>query len=160
MDLFKSLFHVTIYSNDIDKTIDFYEKLGFRLIFKMGEDGGVPWNYYMKIANGQYLEIQPVKGDNPHPHPESTKYYYDQTIWHFALETPNIKNMIEVLLSRGLELWYDGDKSKPVISPDGYMVGGDGCMICWVFDPDGTAIELMEQSETSMEHIYDPESYK
>ena len=32
MELFKSLFHVTIYSNDIDKTIEFYEKLGFRII--------------------------------------------------------------------------------------------------------------------------------
>ena len=29
LELFKSLFHVTIYSNDIDKTIAFYEKLGF-----------------------------------------------------------------------------------------------------------------------------------
>ncbi len=159
MELFKSLFHVTIFCNDIDKAIEFYEKLGFRLIFKMSEDGGVPWNYYMKIAAGQYIEIQPCKGGNPHPHPESTQYYYDQSIWHFALETPDIENMITVLLSRGLELWYDGDKSKPVNAPDEYLLGPDGCKICWVFDPDGTPIELMEQSPTSMQHIYDPDSY-
>ena len=159
MDLFSSLFHVTIYCNDIDKTLDFYNKLGLKFIFKIGEEGEIPWNYYLKIAAGQYIEIQPVHSSNPHPIPETAVYRPDQTIWHFALETPDIKNMIEVLLSRGLELWYDGDKSKPVTDPEGYMEGPDGCKICWIFDPDGTPIELMEQSETSMQYIYDPESY-
>ena len=132
MELFKSLFHVTIYSNDIDKTIEFYEKLGFRLIFSIGEEGAVPWNYYMKIANGQYL----------------------------ALETPDIENMISTLISRGIELYDTADKNRKVNAPDEYLRGPDGCKICWVFDPDGTPIELMEQSQSSLQHIYDPESYK
>lgn len=160
MKLFKSLFHVTIYSNDIDRTVAFYEKLGLTVVFKIGDEGKKPWNYYMKIAPGQYLEIQPVKGDNPHPHPEETKYYFDQSIWHFSFETPDIANMIEVLLERGIELYYDADKSKRVTTPDGFLAGPDGCKIVWVFDPDGTPIELMEQTETSYQHIYDPESYR
>ena len=160
MELFKSLFHVTIYSNDIDKTIEFYEKLGFRLIFSIGEEGAVPWNYYMKIANGQYLEIQPCKGDNPHPHPDTTEYHFNQTVWHFALETPDIENMINTLISRGIELYDTADKNRKVNALDEYLRGPDGCKICWVFDPDGTPIELMEQSQSSLQHIYDPESYK
>lgn len=159
MSLFHSLFHVTIYSNDIEKTLLFYEKLGIKPIFKIAEEGQIPWNYYLKIANGQYLEVQPVKGDNPHPIPSSTKYHSDQTIWHFALETKDIEAMITELISRGLELFYDGDKSRRVTGPQEYMLGPDGCKICWVFDPDGTPIELMEQSENSMQHLYDPESY-
>ena len=160
MNLFKSLFHVTIYSNDIEKTLNFYEKLGFKLIFKIAEEGKIPWNYYMKIADGQYLEIQPIKGDNPHPIPSQAKYYANQTVWHFALETPDIEMMITELLKQGLDLYYDADKSKRVTAPDEYLRGDDGCKICWVFDPDGTPIELMEQSENSMQHQYDPESYR
>ena len=91
MSYFTTLFHVTIYSNDIEKTLRFYEKLGIKQIFHLGEEGQVPWNYYLKIAKGQYIEVQPVKGDNPHPIPERAVYYPDQTIWHFALETPDIK---------------------------------------------------------------------
>ena len=160
MKPYNSLFHVTIYSNDIDKTIEFYEKLGLKLIFKLGDEGKVPWNYYMKVARGQYIEIQPVKGDNPHPIPEKAVYYPNQSIWHFSFETPDIRELIEDLLAKGIELYFDGDKSSRVTDPDGYMTGGDGCKIVWVFDPDGTPIELMEQSETTYQHIYDPESYQ
>ena len=159
MGLFRSLFHVTIYSNDIEKTLQFYEKLGIKKIFEIGEEGQIPWNYYLKIANGQYLEVQPVNGDNPHPIPERTVYHSDQTVWHFALETEDIENTITELINRGLELYYDGDRSRRVNGPDEYMRGPDGCKICWVFDPDGTPIELMEQSKDSMQHLFDPESY-
>ena len=74
MELFSSLFHVTIYCNDIDKTLDFYNKLGLKFIFKIGEEGEIPWNYYLKIAAGQYIEIQPVHSSNPHPIPETAVY--------------------------------------------------------------------------------------
>ena len=159
MSLFKSLFHVTLYTNDIEKTLSFYEKLGICPIFALGEEGQKPWNYYLKVAKGQYLEVQPVHADNPHPIPKDVRYYPDQTVWHFALETDDIETMITELLDKGIELYFDGDKIKRVCGPDEYMRGPDGCKICWVFDPDGTPIELMEQSENSMQHQFDPESY-
>ena len=161
MELFKSMFYVTMFANEIHATLDFYEKLGFKLIFSMSEhEGEEPWNYYMKIANGQYLEIQPTNSTNPHPHPKKSQYYENQTVWHFALETPDIDNMIKTLLERGITLYLDPEKSRLVKGPEDVFIGGDGCRICWVIDPDGTPIELMEQTGETLQKKYDPESYQ
>lgn len=160
MALFKSLFHVTLYVNDINKSIEFYRKLGFEPIFSITEhEGEEPWNYYIKIARGQYLELQPTNSPNPHPHPEKSVYHDNQTVWHFALETDDIDSMISTLISRGIELYLDPGKSSRVEKPGDVFLGQDGCRICWVIDPDGTPIELMEQTGETLQKKYDPESY-
>ena len=161
MPLFKSLFHVTLFVNDINATLEFYEKMGFKTIFQIPEDKSEPgWNYYMKIADGQYLEIQPTNSTNPHPHPKKSQYYENQTVWHFALETDDIDNMIKTLLERGIVLYLDPEKSRLVTKPEDVFIGQDGCRICWVIDPDGTPIELMEQTGLTLQKKYDPESYR
>ena len=160
MQLFKSLFHVTLYVNDIKKSIDFYEKMGFKVIFAMSEhEGEEAWNYYVKVAKGQYLELQPTNSTNPHPHPKKSTYYRDQTVWHFALETDDIDTMISTLIERGIELYMDPGKSAKVEKPEDVFLGQDGCRICWVLDPDGTPIELMDQTGETLQKKFDPESY-
>lgn len=162
MKLFKSLFHVTLFVNDIKKTIDFYEKLGFEVIFGISEkEGDEPWNYYMKIANGQYLELQPVNAPNPFPHPEKATYYKNQTAWHYALETDDMDLMISTLLERGIPLYFGPDpRSGEVKAPGDVFMAQDGCRVCWTIDPDGTPIELMEQTGETLQKKNDPESYK
>lgn len=160
MKLFKSLFHVTLYVNDIQKTIDFYEKLGFDVVFGISEhEGEEPWNYYMKIAKGQYLELQPVHAPNPHPHPDEARYYGSQTVWHFALETEDMDQMIRTLLEREVPLYFGPDGAQAVRSPEDVFLAQDGCRVCWTIDPDGTPIELMEQTGQTLQKKHDPESY-
>lgn len=159
MKLFKSLFHVTLRVNDIEKTMDFYEKLGFEKIFTMSNEGK-DWNYYLKIGQCQYLELQPVASTNPNPHPDKTQYYWDQTVWHYALETPDMDNMVTTLLERGIPLYHDPVGINKVTKPSDVGLGPDGCRICWTIDPDGTPIELMDQSAgETLQKKYDPESY-
>ena len=157
--LFKGLFHICLFCNDVKKSIDFYEKLGCEVLFNLQEkEGDEPWDYYIKVAHGQYVELQPVHGDNPHPHPEETRYYGNQTVWHFALETEDMKHMIEVLNERGVEIWQHPEPdAKRVRSIDDIFLSSDGCYVCWVYDPDGTPIELMEQVGETKQRRYDPE---
>ena len=157
--LFKGLFHICLFCNDIKKSVEFYEKLGFEVLFNLQEqEGDEPWDYYIKVAHGQYVELQPVHSDNPHPHPDDTKYYGNQTVWHFALETEDMKNMIEVLNARGIEVWQHPEpEAARVYSIDDIFLSSDGCYVCWIYDPDGTPIELMEQVGNTKQRQYDPE---
>lgn len=157
--LFKSLFHISLFCNDIKASLDFYEKLGLEVLFNLQEkEGDEPWDYYIRVAHGQYIELQPVHGDNPHPHPAETKYYTNQTAWHFALETEDMADMIRTLNERGISIWQHPEADAPrVYSIDDIFLSSDGCYVCWIYDPDGTPIELMEQVGETRQRIYDPQ---
>jgi len=148
MKLFKNLFHVTMFVNNIDKSLDYYNKLGFETLFEMSENpGDKAWNYYLRVAHGQYLELQTIEGaaPNPHPAPVSVKKYTDQSLWHFALETDNLKETIKGLIEVGIEVWSDPEKTKRVITIADAIHSPDGCLVSWLVDPDGNFIEIMEQ---------------
>lgn len=155
--MWKSLFHVCLFVNDIKKSVDYYEKIGLEVLFDMGNgDGGESWNYYVRIAKGQYLELQPVNSPNPHPHPSKVHYYDDQAIWHFSLETDNIAQTVNHLLENGIKVWQGPDKdSAPVHSAEDVVHGADGCLIVWIIDPDGNPIEVMEQTDQSLQRLHE-----
>lgn len=159
MQIFKNLFHVCIFCNDIEKSLEFYRALGCEVAFNLTEEGKEPWNYYLKLCDGQYIELQPCKAFNPHPHPEESNYYENQTVWHFALETDNMVQMIEMLHKNGLTIWKSPDPgAEEVMTIADTVISPDGCFVCWVIDPDGTPIELMEQTRHSMQKLADARS--
>lgn len=158
MKLFKNLFHVSLFVNDINASIDYYQKLGFEVLFGLSEkEGDEPWDIYLKIAHEQYLELQPVKANNPHPHPDKTVYYENQTAWHFALQTENIEEMIKELTKQGIDIWSNPEKAGSVTSIADVHHSDDGCLVAWLVDPDGTPIEVMEQVGMTKQRMYDPE---
>ena len=118
------------------------------------DNEGEPWNYYLRICKGQYVELQPVKAPNPHPHPETCKYYEDQTVMHFSFETDDLAELISTLRSRGLTLYKNPEPDAPeVTSKDNANYSEDKCISCWVKDPDGNPIELMEQTQYSLQRL-------
>ena len=148
MKLFKNLFHVTIFVNDIEKSLDFYKRLGFELLFDVRETpDSKPWNHYLRIAHEQYLEIQTVKGAAPAPHPAPREVikHADSSLWHYALQTEDIGNTIEILRQRGITVWKDPEKSGVVKDVSDVHHAEDGCLVVWLIDPDGNPIEVMEQ---------------
>lgn len=157
MSAFKNLFHVCMFCNDIEKSLAFYQGLGCELAFNMAaKKGEEAWNYYLKICEGQYIELQPCKAPNPHPHPEESRYFENQTIWHFSLETDNMVEMIDALRKNGIAIYASPDEgAKEVFSIEDTILSPDGCFVCWVVDPDGTPIELMEQSRHSLQRLAD-----
>ena len=155
MGVFKGLFHTSLYVNDIEASIDFYQKMGLKLAFEI-QNEGQGWNYYMKIADGQYMELQAVKRPMPFWHPEESKHYPDQSIWHFSFETDNMVEMIEELRANGIRIFqHPAPDSPEVFSIADVPLAPDGCWACWVKDPDGNPIELMEQSKHSLQRLAD-----
>jgi predicted enzyme related to lactoylglutathione lyase len=57
---------------------------------------------------------------------------------HFCLQTENIVETRDKLLAKGLE-----------VTPT--KTGIDNSIQCWITDPDGNRIELMEYTSTSMQ---------
>jgi catechol 2,3-dioxygenase-like lactoylglutathione lyase family enzyme len=149
MKLFKHLMHVTMFANDIDKSIEYYGKLGFEVLFdnKMQPDAK-PWNYYLRVANGEYIELQALDMIAPSPHPSPKKVYAhpDRSMWHFALETDNLRETIQELWKKGITVWKDPEKSGVVEDYERDVHHGeDGCEIAWLIDPDDNPIEIMQQ---------------
>lgn len=158
MKLFKNLFHVTLYTNDIDKSLEFYAKLGIELLFNVSvKPGDKPWNFYLRIAHEQYLEIQTVRGAAPAPYlmPERVMRHPDQSLWHFALQTENLAETIRALQAQGITVWKDPARRTMVNDISEVNRGEEGCMIAWVIDPDGNPIEMMEQVGQTMLRQYD-----
>ncbi len=158
MKTFKNLFHVSLQCNDVQKTLDYYLKLGCERLFGIHEgDDPEPWDIYLKVAHEQYIELQPVKSSNPHPHPDKAVYHRDQTAWHFALQTESMENTLRDLAQNGIEVWKDPYRNGRVVSMDDVFHSDDGCLVAWLVDPDGTPIEIMEQVGLTKQRQYDPE---
>lgn len=156
MKIFKNIFHVSLFCNDVQKSLDYYKKLGFEEMFGIHEAGDPePWDIYLKIAPEQYLELQPVHSNNPHPHPQQAVFHPDQTVWHYSLQTESMANTIIELQKVGIDLWRDPEKSKLVHSIDDVFLSEDGCLVAWLVDPDGTPIEVMEQVGMTRQRLYE-----
>lgn len=155
MGVFKSLFHVSLYVNDIDASLEFYKKLGLKEAFNI-QNEGQGWDYYLKIADGQYVELHAVKRPMPFWHPKESVHYMDQSIWHFSFETDNMVEMIAKLRSEGITITqHPAPDSPEVFTIDDVPLAPDGCWACWIKDPDGNPIELMEQSRHSLQRLAD-----
>lgn len=158
MKLFKNLFHVTLFVNDIEKSLEFYNKLGFELLFSMSDKpGDKPWNYYLRIAHYQFLELQTTAGvaPAPHPSPEKVVRHADSSMWHYALQTENLGSTVRSLTDAGITVWKDPEKSGIITDISTIEPSADGCLVAWLIDPDENPIEIMEQVGETLQRKYD-----
>jgi lactoylglutathione lyase len=124
-----SLIHTCYRILDIDRSLDFYEALGFREIsrFPIGDE-----------AINVYLN-QPE--DGPEPRLELT-FNFDQSepyevgtgYGHIAVSVSDMNSTLAALAEHGIE---------PERPP--YTIGDDSSMLCFVRDPDGYRVELIER---------------
>jgi lactoylglutathione lyase len=124
-----SLIHTCYRILDIDRSVDFYEALGFREMsrFPIGDEA-------INIYLGQ-------PEDGPEPRLELT-YNIDRTeqyetgtgYGHIAISISDLKATLAALAEQGIE---------PERPP--YTVGDDNSLLCFVRDPDGYRVELIER---------------
>ncbi len=121
--------HTAITVHDLDESLDFYcGKLGLKEAFRLERDGKV-WLVYVRIKGTQFLELFPggekqVVENRPGPP-------------HLCLEVDDMRQTLADLKSRGLEIAGEA------------KLGGDGNYQYWIYDPDGTKIELMQMMPDS-----------
>jgi lactoylglutathione lyase len=124
--------HVAIKVKDIDASLDFYvNRLGFEELMRLDKDGRL-WLVYLRITDEQFLEIFP-DGTGAYAIPESVGYN------HMCLSVPDIEKAVDELTAAGIAFL----RQK--------KLGVDGNWQCWIEDPDGHPIEVMQMMPESMQ---------
>ena len=120
------LIHTCYRIGAIDPSVEFYEKLGFEERRRMDlPDGAI--NVFMGMpGDGDRLELT--------WNPGVDSYELGTGYNHIALLVEGLETVLEELAARGIE------PEKPP-----YNVGEGGSRICFVRDPDGYRVELIER---------------
>jgi lactoylglutathione lyase len=130
MDVFKHLGHIALRVKDLDASLAFYGKLGFREMTRLLNDRGEPWIVYLRINDDQYLELFPKGVQGPAAAENATG------IFHICLTVEDIDATVAHLEEVGIGLSRPRPKT----------IGIDGNRGMWIEDPDGTQIEVMEMA--------------
>lgn len=127
------LTHAAVRVTDIDRSLDFYiNVLGLTEQFRISREDGPPWLIYLKVAEGQFIELFPgAKG--PHEEPEGA------AVVHICLQVDDIHKTYHELTEKGLQT-----RSEPIM-------GADNSWQFWTSDPDGNPIEFHQFTEESMQ---------
>lgn len=120
------LLHTCYRITDIDRSVAFYEALGFEQRRSMTlKDGAV--NTFMGLPDDEdRLELT--------WNPGVEAYELGTGYGHIAIATPDIHATLAALAEQGIEA------EKPP-----YQVREGGSLLCFVRDPDGYRIELIEK---------------
>jgi lactoylglutathione lyase len=123
-----SLIHTCYRIFDIDRSVAFYEALGFEELRRLPiRDEAI--NVFMGLAgDGPRLELTYNIGRDE-PYEIGTGY------GHIAITAPDLDATLEALAAQGI---------SPERPP--YTVSEGGSRLCFVRDPDGYRIELIERS--------------
>lgn len=124
------LIHTCYRIGDIDRSVAFYEALGFE------ETGRIP------IRDEAINVFMNLPGDGESPRLELTwnigvdSYEIGTGYGHIAITTADLDGTLEALAEKGIE------PEKPP-----YSIREGGSRLCFVRDPDGYRIELIERAD-------------
>jgi lactoylglutathione lyase len=124
------LIHTCYRITDIDRSVAFYEALGFE------EKRRAP---IRDEATNVFMGL-PEDGEEPRleltfNHGQTEPYDLGNGYGHIAITTPDLDRTLSVLSAQGIE---------PERAP--YTVREGGARLCFVRDPDGYRIELIERA--------------
>jgi catechol 2,3-dioxygenase-like lactoylglutathione lyase family enzyme len=123
----KSLAHVCMKSNDLEKTEAFYcGVLGLKKIFDFTRQGKVI-GFYMRTANETFIEVFLA---------DEVARIDKQYLHHFCLETDALADLHRDLVERGFE-------------PGAIKMGADRTPQFWMKDPSGLDVEFQEYRDDS-----------
>jgi lactoylglutathione lyase len=125
-----SLVHTCYRILDIDRSVAFYEALGFKEVRRM-PIGDSATNVFMNL---------PEDGDEPRleltfNHGRTEPYEIGTGYGHIAITTDDLDSTLSALSEQGIE---------PERAP--YTVSRNGSRLCFVRDPDDYRIEIIERA--------------
>ena len=128
--MIKGIAHIAFNVYDMDKAVDFYcNKLGFKEAFEIRNDKDEPWIKYIKIREGQFIELfynGPAVNTN-------------SSYSHLCLEVDDINAIADKLRANSIEITSGPNQGK------------DLNWQCWAADPDGNRIEFMQMNPESLQ---------
>lgn len=121
------LIHTCYRITDIDKSVDFYEKLGFEELRRMPIGDDEATNVFMGLpGDGARLELT-------YNHHQDGPYEIGTGYGHIAITASDLDGTLAKLAEIGIE------PEKPP-----YQVREGGSRLCFVRDPDDYRIEIIE----------------
>ena len=136
MQPFTSLGHINLKVIDLKASIDFYAKLGFPEFLRLTQTDGTTWIVYLRITDELYIELLPG-GVGRGGDEKATG------LNHLCLTTPDIEMTVSELAKKGISLVAPLDPAKR---------GVDHNRGCWIVDPDGNRIEIMEMAPNCVQY--------
>jgi lactoylglutathione lyase len=139
--MIKRLAHLCFKTDQVDRMVRFYrDVLGLRVKFTLTGDDGVEFGYYFACGECSFLELFDQSGAVRQWGGEVKKLKSpaDAPYQHFCLEVEGLETLRENLITRGIAVTE-------------IAVGMDGSKQCWIKDPDGNSIELMEYTPRSLQ---------
>jgi len=122
------LAHVCLHVKDLQRSTDFYTRLGFMPRFRFTREGK-PYGIYLEIAPSQYIEFF------EDPQMEAP---INTGLVHFCLESDSLDALMRHLSSQGIP--YTPRKR-----------GCDHTDQIWIRDPDGNNFEVHQYTPQSMQ---------
>jgi catechol 2,3-dioxygenase-like lactoylglutathione lyase family enzyme len=133
--MIKGINHNAIRVTDMEKSLHFYcDIAGLEKAFETHDDNNNPWIVYLKVSEGQFLELfyDGVKILENQYAPDLIGYH------HFCFETDNIAELAIRFHANGL------------MNNDQPSHGKDLNYSCWIHDPDGNAVEFVQIQPDSL----------
>ena len=128
--MFTRIAHVCLNTSDLERSVAWYEKLGFGIRFRFTRKGS-KFGVYMVVAEGTYVEIF----EDP-----NLGAVVNNGISHFCLETDDLDATMTQLTERGVAF---GPKK----------FGVDDTWQIWLEDPDGNRFEVQQYTATSAQLV-------
>ena len=136
MSILKSVGHIALKVQDLDKSVDFYNRIGFPEMLRLINDKGKPWIVYHRITDELYLELFP-DGEGGKVPDEGRN-----GLFHLCLTVENADEAERNLKEAGVSL---SQPRKLGRSLDGnYGMG--------IADPNGNRIEIMEMNKDCIQY--------
>lgn len=146
--MIKSIFHININVTDFERSLAFYQMLGFKVVSDLGEGGNKQFEKGLRIPrpnaraallmlgdNQRATRIDLIEWKNPKTEGKPYPHLYHAGICRIALWTKNLQGTYDELKAKGVEFF-----SEPQVLKN---PGGDVPFVCFA-DPDGTVLELIE----------------
>lgn len=128
LGMLKRIAHVCLNVKNLDRSLDFYTRLGFQPVFRFTR-AGKPFGVYLRLAESTFIEIF----EDP-----SLQAPVNTGLVHFCLETDDLDGMMREL-------------AVQKISFTEKKLGCDHTWQIWLKDPDGNAFEVHQYTPKSMQ---------
>ena len=132
--MIKGIAHLAFYVNDMEASLKFYETFGINKVFSIMNDKNEPWIEYLKVSDGQFIELFYSKELF-----DALPMWKDKYYAHLCLTVDDIHTIAKLITDAGYELAVPPNK------------GSDHNWQCWTYDPDGNAIEFMQIMPDSLQ---------
>ena len=156
MRKYSSLFHLALHVSDMQRSIDYYTRVGADFMFTLKLPDGRDWLTYMRIAKGQYLELFQIYEDHPMTPHGPINLAKNDVFGHLSFSVKDLKEAATEWAKNGIELIYAPfhpmDRPIPLDNFDARR-SVDGCIIGWLVDPDGNKIEVMQQDDSMQQQF-------